>query len=83
MDVASKYEVLKQSKWNLLRHINQCRLYTKSFTLSDLTKNGNDIFCPYMDGSQRGENIHIAVPDYKNLQSTNGKYGRVSYIEIF
>ena len=65
MDVAMKDEVIKKSKWKLLRHINQCRLYTKSFTIHDLTRDGVEVYGPYLDGSQRGVNIDIAVPEVR------------------
>ena len=65
MDVAMGDEVVIKSKWKLLRHINKCRLFTKSFTLRDLTLDGKTVHGPYLDGTERGINLNIAIPEIR------------------
>ena len=65
MDVAMDDKILRQSKWPLIHHVNKCRLYTRAFFISDLTKDGKYIHRPYLDGSERGDNRSIKIPDIR------------------
>lgn len=72
MDAACTDEVVKKSKWKLLYHINQCRLYTQAFNLSDLTHDGVRVHAPYMDGSQRGRHRIVRMPEVR--RPTNNQW---------
>ena len=65
MEVAVQDEGLKSKKWNKLHHINQCRLYVRAFNISDLTLDGKTVYGPYMDGTERGKNEKIVIPDIR------------------
>ena len=62
MDKAHDDVLVKKSKCPLLYHINMCRLYVRAFTIGDLTKDGETIHIPYLDGSETGINQDIAIP---------------------
>jgi hypothetical protein len=61
MEVALKDKVIMSSRWKMLTHINQCRLFLKAFNLSDLTKDGRKLHRPYLEGSERGKNDNIKI----------------------
>ena len=65
MDMAMKDNTLTQSKWPMLQHVNQCRLYMRSFFISDLTRDGVNIYLPYLEGNERRENNMVQVPDVR------------------
>jgi ribonuclease HI len=65
MDTAMKDRLILSSKWKLLIHINQCRLYVKAINLSDLTRDGKNLYKPYMDGTERGSNNLLEIPDIR------------------
>jgi hypothetical protein len=63
MATALEDKVLRNSRWKMMQHINQCRLYVKAFNVSDLTKDGLSIYGPYLNGTERGKNSVIDIPD--------------------
>ena len=63
MEVAIKDKRLKSTKWKKLHHINQCRLYVRAFNISYLTMDGKTVHGPFLDGTERGHNEEIAIPD--------------------
>ena len=63
MDVAMADTVLTNSKWQLINHVNSCRLYLKAIYISDLTLDGLRVHKPYMEGTQRRANNELAIPD--------------------
>ena len=66
MEVAQDDTMIKKSKWKLLHHINQCRLYVKAFTIEELTKDGINIHLPYLNGTERGvREDSIVIPDVR------------------
>ena len=65
METAFEDEIIRTSKWKLLKHINQCRLYVRAFTLKDLTEDGIHLYTPYLDGSERGKMKDISIPNIK------------------
>jgi hypothetical protein len=65
MDIAMNDRELISSKWNKLFHVNQCRLYLKAFNLSDLTHDGIKIHGPYLEGTEKGQNAEISIPDIR------------------
>ena len=65
MDTAMQDQILLSSKWNLLHHVNRCRIYTRAFFISDLTKDGANIHLPFLEGSERRENRRIRIPDIR------------------
>ena len=63
MDTAVRDKTLTGSKWNMLHHINRCRIYLKVFHLSDLTEDGITIDKGYLNGDKvRNEEI-LVIPD--------------------
>ena len=65
MDAAMQDKELKKSKWPMLYHINRCRLYTGSIFISDLTKDGTNIHLPYLNGTERGMNKYVTIPEIR------------------
>ena len=66
MDVAAEDKIVKQSKWKLLQHINQCRLYVRAFTIEELSLDGVTIHEPYLTGKERGvREDSIVLPDVR------------------
>ena len=65
MDTAINDTQVINSQWKLLRHINQCRLYTRAFTIYDLTLDGTNVHLPYLNGTQRGNNREISIPEVR------------------
>ena len=63
MDVAMSDKVLTSSRWKMIHHINQCRLYLKAFNLSDLSTDGVTIGNDFLNGTSRGSNRLIKVPN--------------------
>ena len=63
MDVAFDDDVIKKPKWKMIRHINQCRLYLRAFTLEDLTLDRVNVYAPYLEGTERGKIDKIAIPE--------------------
>ena len=63
MDVAMTDTVLIGSKWNMLSHVNRCRLYLKAIYVSDLTLDGETVHKPYIDGTQKRSHHILAIPD--------------------
>ena len=63
MDVAVKDEVLTTSKWEMLEHINRCRLYLRAFYISDLSLDGDNVEQGYLDGSLLRRNDILQIPD--------------------
>ena len=61
MDKAQEDVVVKASQWPLLYHINMCRLYVRAFTIGDLTKDGINIYLPYLEGTEIGINQEISI----------------------
>ena len=62
MDKAHTDRVVLNSKWPLLYHINMCRIYLRAFTIGDLTKDGINIYLPYLNGTESGINDEILIP---------------------
>ena len=65
MDVAVTDLILRSSKWPLLQHVNRCRLYLRAFNLSDLTRDGKNIHPQYLNGTQRGINNDVNIPELR------------------
>ena len=63
MDTAMNDNILRTSKWPLISHINKCRLYLKATYISDLTVDGTSIHKPFLEGTQRGSNSVLNIPD--------------------
>ena len=72
MDTAMEDEYLVNSKWPLLLHINLCRLYVRAFYISDLTRDGVNIYLPYLDGTERGIRSDILIPNIR--RPTNNQW---------
>ena len=65
MDTAMHDDILKRSKWPIITHINRCRLYVKAVFISDLTNDGINIDTGYLDGTIRGKNDILEIPDIR------------------
>jgi hypothetical protein len=65
MDVAIEDSRVSTSKWPLLFHINQCRLYIKALTIGDLTRDGKTLHQPFLNGDEKAVNIQVRIPDIR------------------
>ena len=65
MDVAVQDEIVIKSKWDLLEHINRCRLYLKAFFISDLSDDGTNADIGYLQGTKSRHNIMLNIPDVR------------------
>ena len=67
IEKAHKEEEVNNSKWPLLYHINMCRMHVRAFTIGGyLMKNRTHIHLPYLDGTERGVNKDILIPDARH-----------------
>ena len=65
MDEAMRDDTLINSKWDMIKHVNTCRLYIKAFYISDLTIDGRTVHVPFLDGTQRLTPEHMEIPDVR------------------
>ena len=53
------------SKWDMLEHINRCRLYLNAFYISDLSEDGVNVNKGFLDGSEIRRSKQLNIPDLR------------------
>ena len=72
MEVAMEDEILRASKWPLLKHVNMCRLFMRIFYISDMSMDGKRVHKSYLDGTQRSTKYPIEFPEM--IAPTNNQW---------
>ena len=72
MEVAMEDEILRASKWPLLKHVNMCRLFMRIFYISDMSMDGTRVHKSYLDGTQRSTKYPIEFPEM--ITPTNNQW---------
>ena len=62
METAVQDPILGNSRWELLDHVNKCRLYLQVFHLSDLSRDGLTVDKGFLDGSKTYKNKELNIP---------------------
>ena len=73
METAVRDPILTKSKWTLLEHINQCRLYLKLFHISEMSDDGQRVDKGFLDGTKRIDNS----PGARSHLVTNSDYTQI------